>query len=168
MLAELIDKRCHTFMFGECEFSLRYTLSALLELERKGLSFMDIFSESLTGRQIIDFFSAGLREKLPEEYLLKIAETIGFEALLRHCAEGVIRAFPDPEKNIVPKPASPEKTEFPFARLRALICDVLGKSEDFFWNSTPAELLSRWKEYAIAMGYAEEPEKILEFDTEGM
>lgn len=60
MLAELIDKRCHTFTFGECEFSLRYTLSALLELERKGLSFMDIFSESLTGRQIIDFFSAGL------------------------------------------------------------------------------------------------------------
>ena len=48
------------------------------------------------------------------------------------------------------------------------ICDVLGKSEVYFWNSTPAELLSRWKEYAIAMGYAEEPEKILEFDTEGM
>lgn len=168
MLAELIDKRCYTFTFGECEISLRYTLSALLELERKGLDFMDIFSESLTGRQIIDFFSAGLCEKIPEEYILKIAETVGFEELFRHCAAAVCAAFPEPEKNVVPKPASPEKTEFPFARLRALICDVLGKSDEFFWQSTPAELILRWKEYAYAMGYAEEPEKILEFDTEGM
>ncbi len=76
--------------------------------------------------------------------------------------------FPKPEKNVVPRPQSPENEEFSFMRLRALICDVMGKSEEFFWNSTLAELIARWHEYAVAMGYAEEPERILEFDVEGM
>ncbi len=167
MLSELL-KKSYSFKCGECEISLRYTLAALLSLEEQGLTFSDIFKEKLTGDEILKFFSAGLCEKLPEEYVLKTAEALGYERLWEHCAEAMLEAFPKPEKNVVPRPQSPENEEFSFARLRALICDVMGKSEEFFWSSTLAELIARWHEYAVAMGYAEEPERILEFDVEGM
>lgn len=167
MLTELLQKR-YTFKFGECEISLRYTLAALLSLEEQGLTFSDVFKERLTGKEIMAFFSAGLCEKLPEEYLLKIADSIGIEQLWVCCAEAMGEAFPEAEKEVIPKPPDPNAEEFSFARLRVLICDIMGKSEDFFWNSTPRELISRWLEYAYAMGYAEKPERILEFDTEGM
>lgn len=167
MLSELL-KKSYSFKCGECEISLRYTLAALLSLEEQGLTFSDIFKEKLTGDEILKFFSAGLCEKLPEEYILKIADTLGYEKLWGYCAEAMLEAFPKPEKNVVPRPQSPEDEEFSFLRLRALICDVMGKSEEFFWSSTLAELIVRWHEYAIAMGYVEEPERILEFDYEGM
>lgn len=167
LLLDLL-KKSYSFKCGECEISLRYTLAALLSLEEQGLTFSDIFKEKLTGDEILKFFSAGLCEKLPEDYVFKVADALGFEKLWGYCAEAMLQAFPKPEKNVVPRLPSPEDEEFSFARLRALICDVMGKSEAFFWDSTLAELIGRWQEYAVAMGYAEEPEKILEFDVEGM
>lgn len=169
MLAELIPKS-YSFKCGECEISLRYTLAAFLELEKHGLTLEDIFRETLTGEEILEIFEAGLCEKLPGEYVLKTASAIGFEKLWEYCVEAMIESFPKREKNTVEamRPPSPEMEEFSFSRLRTLVCDIMGKSEEFFWNSTLAELISRWREYSYAMGYAEEPEKILEYDTEGM
>ncbi len=114
------------------------------------------------------FFCAGLTEEIDTDRLWKIAVTMGFEKLWGHCAEAVSAALPKPDPSIVQKPRSSNEKEFSFARLRTLICDVMGKSEEFFWSSTLSELLGRWQEYAVVMGYAEEPERIMEFDDEGM
>lgn len=167
MLTELLPKK-YSFNIGESVISMRYTLAALLSLEQQGLSYEQIFDDKLTAREILEFFKAGLCEDFDDEYVEKIAYIVGFEKLWEHCINAMILAFPQPEKNVVPKPPNPNDEEFSFVRLRVLICDVMGKSEDFFWQSTPAELISRWLEYAYSMGYAEPPEKILEFDVEGM
>lgn len=167
MLTEL-ENKTYKFRFGECDIELRYTLGALLELEKQGLKYTDIFSENLTADKILTFFYAGLAQKIDAERIVGIAETVGFEKLWGYCVEAMILSFPEPERNVVQKPSNPNGEEFSFIRLRTLICDIMGKSEDFFWSSTLGELISRWKEYAIAMGYADEPEKILEYDDEGM
>lgn len=167
MLTELLPKK-YSFNIGESVISMRFTLAALLSLEQQGLSYEQIFDDTLTASEILEFFKAGLCEDFDDEYLAKIVYIIGFEKLWEHCVGAMILAFPQPEKNVVPKPPNPNDEDFSFTRLRVLICDVMGKPEDFFWQSTPAELISRWLEYAYSMGYAEPPEKILEFDTEGM
>lgn len=167
MLTELLPQS-FKFEFGESVIELRFTLRSFLELEQRGLKYSDIFVESVSGKTILEFFRAGLVQPIEREKLPQIAEIIGYETLWSYCLQGVLQAFPKREENVVQKPPSPNDEEFSFVRLRALICDIMGKSEDFFWNSTLGELIERWTEYARAMGYAEEPERILEFDEEGM
>lgn len=167
MLTELLPQRFE-FSFGEGVIALRFTLKSFLELEQHGLNYTDIFAEKVSGRVILEFFRAGLVTPIEPGKLGDIAEIVGYEKLLGYCIEAVIQAFPKREENVVHKPPSPNDEEFSFVRLRTLICDIMGKSEDFFWSSTIGELIERWTEYARAMGYAEEPERILEFDEEGM
>lgn len=170
MLTELLPQSVR-FEFGEGLIELRFTLRSFLELEQRGLKYSDIFEERVNGKTILEFFRAGLVQPIGDEKLPQIAEIVGYETLWNYCLQAVLQAFPKREENVVQKPPSPPSSnneEFSFARLRALICDIMGKSEEFFWNSTLGELLERWTEYAWAMGYAEEPEKILEFDDEGM
>lgn len=167
MLTELLPRQ-YEFEFGEGIIALRFTLKSFLELERRGLNYTDIFVEKVSGRVILEFFRAGLVTLIEPEKLGDIAEIVGYEKLLGYCIEAIIQAFPKRDPNVVTKPPSPNDEEFSFVRLRTLICDVMGKSEDFFWSSTIGELIERWVEYGTAMGYIEEPEKILEFDDEGM
>lgn len=167
MLDELLP-RSFKFEFGESVIALRFTLKSFLDLERRGLKYTDIFAESVSGKTILEFFRAGLVQPIEVEKLPEIAEIVGYEKLWSCCLTAVLQAFPKREENVVHKPPSPNDEEFSFVRLRTLICDIMGKSEDFFWNSTLGELIERWTEYARAMGYAEEPERILEFDEEGM
>lgn len=167
MLAELLPQSVR-FQFGEGVIELRFTLRSFLELEQRGLKYSDIFSESVSGKTILEFFRAGLVLPIEDETLPQIAEIVGYETLWSYCLQGVLQAFPKREENVVQKPPSSNNEEFSFVRLRTLVCDIMGKSEEFFWDSTLGELLERWTEYARAMGYAEEPEKILEFDDEGM
>lgn len=167
MLAELLPQSVR-FEFGEGVIELRFTLRSFLALEQRGLKYTDIFSDKVSGRVILEFFRAGLVQSIEPDKLPDIAEIVGYEKLLEYCLEAVLQAFPKREDNIVHKPPSPNDEEFSFVRLRTLVCDIMGKSEEFFWSSTLGELLERWTEYARAMGYAEEPERILEFDEEGM
>lgn len=167
MLAELLPQSVR-FKFGEGVIELRFTLRSFLELEKRGLKYSDIFEERVSGKTILEFFRAGLVLPIEDEKLPQIAEIVGYETLWNYCLQAVLQAFPKREENVVHKPPSPNDEEFSFVRLRVLICDIMGKSEDFFWSSTLGELLERWTEYARAMGYAEEPERILEFDDEGM
>lgn len=167
MLTELLPRQ-YEFEFGEGVIALRFTLKSFLELEQRGLNYIDIFAEKVSGRVILEFFRAGLVTPIEPEKLGDIAEIVGYEKLLGYCIEAVIQAFPKRDPNVVTKPPSPNDEEFSFVRLRTLICDVMGKSEDFFWSSTIGELIERWVEYGTAMGYIEEPERILEFDDEGM
>lgn len=165
MLTELLP-RDFSFKFGEVGIELRYTLKSFLELEKRGLNYLDIFSDKVSGRVISEFFKAGLTQKIPDEKIAQIAEVVGFEKLWNYCLQAVLRSFPKREENVVQKPPSPNDEPFSFGRLRTLICDVMGKSEEFFWNSTLGELIERWTEYARAMGYVDEPERVLEFDDE--
>lgn len=167
MLTELLP-RSFKFKFGECWIELRYTLRSFLMLEEHGLNYLDIFKEKVSGKTILEFFYAGLVTPIEVKKLPEIAEIISYKTLCDYCCKAVIQAMPKKEENVVQKPPSPNDEEFSFARLRMLICDVMGKSEDFFWDSTLGELIERWTLYARAMGYAEEPERILEFDEEGM
>lgn len=167
MLDELLPQS-FKFGFGESVIELRYTLRSFLDLEKHGLKYSDIFAESVSGKTILEFFRAGLVQPIEVEKLPEIAEIVGYEKLWSCCLTALLQAFPKREENVVHKPVSPNDEEFSFVRLRTLICDVMGKSEDFFWSSTFGELIERWTEYARAMGYAEEPERILEFDEEGM
>lgn len=166
MLTEL-ERQYSGFEFGEAVIKLRYTLGSFLALEKQGLNYTDVFAERLTAGKIMAFFCAGIAEKIDAQRLQKIADAIGFEKLWEHCAAAVAASLPKPDPSIVRKPRTSNEKEFSFARLRTLICDVMGKSEEFFWSSTLAELIARWQEYAIAMGYAKEPERIMEFDDEG-
>lgn len=167
MLAELLP-RSYNVPFGDAELELRYTLRSFLALEQVGHNYLDIFRQSATGKVILEFFAAGLVTPVKEKKLLDIAEIIGYSALWDHIKGAVLQAMPKKEENVVQKPPTPNDEEFSFTRLRVLICDIMGKDEDFFWNSTLGELIERWTEYARAMGYAEEPERVLEFDEEGM
>lgn len=166
MLTEL-ERRQYTFDFGEAVIALRYTLADLLELEKLGISYLDVFEDKLAADKILTFFAAGLVGELPDETITKLVDCVGFEAVWEHCRAAMLLSLPKRDPAIVPKPRA-NSGEFSFIRLRALICDVMGKPEGFFWDSTLAELLERWQEYAVAMGYSEEPERILEYDEEGM
>lgn len=167
MLTELLPSS-YKFAFGEAEIELRFTLRSFLELERLGYDYREILEKSVIGKTILAFFYAGLVTPIEAEKLPDIAEIIGYKALWEHLKKAMTQAFPKKEENVVQKPPAPDDEEFSFVKLRTLICDVMGKSEDFFWESTLGELTERWKLYARAMGYAEEPERILEFDDEGM
>lgn len=167
VLTELEQQR-YEFDFGGAVIAMRYTLADFLALEKLGIAYMDLFAEKLTADKILEFFKAGLVGELPGEMIEKLVECVGFEVIWGHCRSAMEQALPKHDPSILPKPRSANAGEFSFARLRALVCDVMGKSEEFFWGSTLAELLERWQEYAVAMGYAEEPERILEYDDEGM
>ena len=167
MLTELLP-RSYKFAFGEAEIELRFTLRSFLELERLGYDYRDILGKSVIGKTILAFFYAGLVTPIEAEKLSEIADIVGYETLWEHLKKAMIQAFPKKDENVVQKPPSSNDEEFPFVKLRTLICDVMGKSEDFFWESTFGELIERWTLYARTMGYAEEPERILEFDEEGM
>ncbi len=167
MLTELLPQSLK-FEFGEGVIELRYTLRSFLELEKAGYKYTDIFEQKVTGGLIIAFFKAGLVVPIDDAKIQSIAEIVGYEMLWEYCLQAVLMSFPKSDDSVVQKPPSPNDEEFSFARLRTLICDVMGKSDEFFWNSTLRELIGRWKEYAVAMGYSEEPERVLEFDEEGM
>ena len=167
MLTELLPQSFR-FGFGEGVIELRYTLRSFLELEKSGYKYTDIFENKVTGGLIIAFFKAGLVVPIDDAKIQSIAEIVGYEMLWEHCLQAVLMSFPKPDDSVVQKPPSPNDEEFSFARLRTLICDVMNKSDEFFWNSTLRELIGRWKEYAVAMGYSDEPERVLEFDEEGM
>lgn len=167
MLAELL-RRDYAFPFGEASIALRYSLSDFLALEQQGISYADIFAEKLTARTIFAFFAVGTVDDIPAEKLGEIIECVGPETIWTHCRAAMKEALPKKDPLIIPDLSEKSGEEFSFFRLRTLIVDIMGKPEEFFWDSTLAELISRWQEYAVAMGYAKPPERVQLYDTEGM
>lgn len=167
MLAELI-RQDYSFPFGEARIRLRYSLADFLELEKRDLFYMDIFAEELSYVVIMTFFKVGLVDKLPDKTIEEIIECAGITNIWDDCRAAMRRSIPEKDPLIIPDLSGDKQGEFSFVRLRTLIVDIMRKSEEFFWNSTLAELISRWQEYAYAMGYAKPPEKVQMRDTEGM
>lgn len=168
MLAELLPLS-HEMQFGEARLCLRYDMDALLRLEREGLTYEDIFAEKTSGEVLLKFLRAGLTEDIGEQREIGLLETLGAAGLWAHLRAAVTLALPEYDPLIIPDTTPPKGDGKPdYARLRTLVCDVMKKPEEFFWKSTLRELLARWQSYAMAKGYAKEPERVQLFDTEGM
>lgn len=168
MLAELLPLS-HEMQFGEARLCLRYDMNALLRLEREGLTYEDIFAEKTSGEVLLKFLRAGLAEDIGEQREIGLLETLGAAGLWAHLRAAVTLALPEYDPLIIPDTTPPKGDGKPdYARLRTLVCDVMKKPEEFFWKSTLRELLARWQSYAVAKGYAKEPERVQMFDTEGL
>ena len=166
-IAELIPQK-YEFDFGDLRLCLRYDITALFRLEREGLAYQDIFKETTTGAELAEFLRAGMSEDVGAERAAKMLKAIGAQKVWEHCRNAVLLSLPEYDPTIIPKNEPQGDGTVDFARLRTLICDIMGKDEQFFWNSTLRELLARWQDYAIVKGYAEPPERMLMYDTEGM
>lgn len=166
MLAELVPQS-YELPFGEARLCLRFDMNALLRLEREGLQFENIFADEISGVTLLKFLRAGLTEQIGEEREIAVADVLGIPALWAHLREAVALSLPEYDPLIIPD-NSPSDGELDFGRLRTLVCDIMRKPEEFFWESTLRELLSRWQSFAVAKGYAEPPKKVQMYDTEGM
>ena len=162
MFAEL-ERSEHTFEYKGSVVRLRYDIAALIRLERRSLSYEDIFGDSISGEQLCAFLDIG--GKLPDEPV-NILREIGAAEVWRHIRSAVLLSLPERDPLILDIPKSGAKPDM--KKLRCLICDIMGKPESFFRRSTLRELLERWQEYAVVKGLAKEPERMEMFDTEGM
>lgn len=165
MLAELIPQS-YDFSCGETTISLRYDMSALLQLERRGLSYEKIFDEKITKGELCAFLIAAIHGEAPVAPV-EIIDTVGALEVWQHLRKAVLLSMPEYDPLIIELP--PEGGGKPdMKRLHCLICDVMGKSEEFFWSSTMRELLSRWQDYGEIKGLVRKPERMVLYDTEGM
>lgn len=142
---------------------LRYDIAALLRLERRSLSYEDIFADRITGAQLCAFLEEGGNLPARAEEILR---ELGAAEVWRHIRCAVLLSLPKHDPLILdfPKPgAQPD-----MKRLRCLVCDIMRKPDSFFWHSTLRELLERWQEYAVVKGLAKVPERMEMFDVEGM
>lgn len=163
MLNEL-ERLHYCFDANGSQISLRYDMTALLELERGGLSYEDIFAERITGGALVKFLEIGCAAEIDGAEIIR---AIGALSLWEHVRAAVMLALPVRDPLCVD--ISENNGEPPdMARLRCLICDIMRKPEDFFWSSTLRELFERWQEFAEVKGYAKQRDRIQMFDTEGM
>ena len=161
MVSEL-ERLGHSFSCGGRTITLRYDMAALLRLERRGLSYGDIFAERITGRELALFLEAAGADDPTG-----ILRECGAMRVWEEIRAAVLLALPERD------PLSldfPEETggAMDYRRLRCLVCDVMRKPEEFFWGSTIRELVERWQDFAVVKGFAKKPERMQMFDTEGM
>ncbi len=166
MLKELMP-RCYTFDFGGAAIYMRYDLNALLEAERGGVMWDNSLTNDYSGAELALFFRAGIIGEEIKKRAEGIISSLGERVVCEHCRRALLLSLPDYDPLVIPK-NNGKNEPLSFVRLRACVCDVIGKSEEFFMRSTIGELLERWQEYAIVMGYAEKPERVELYDTEGM
>lgn len=167
MLREL-ERAEYRFTAQGAEYSLRYGMRAFLTLEKAGLSWRDIFAQSITGEALCAFLEAG---GIPRERAAELLRRGEVHEIWAHCRRAVLLALParDPDVIEIPKRSGDDlATARGMKRLRCFVCDVMRKPESFFWESTMRELIERWQEFAVAKGYSKEPERVQRFDTEGM
>lgn len=163
MLNEL-ERLHYCFDVNGSQITLRYDMTALLNLERGGLFYEDIFAERITGGALVKFLEAGSKEPLDG---LEIFRAIGSLSLWEHVRAAVMLALPVRDPSCVD--ISENNGEPPdMLRLRCLVCDIMRKPEDFFWSSTLRELFERWQEFAEVKGYTKPRDRMQMFDTEGM
>lgn len=156
------------FSFGDARLHLRYDMRALLELEKAGLSYTDIFSEKLSGKALLCFLHAGLCENAGAAREEEILKALGAGKVWELCLEAVLLALPEPDPLIIPDAAARHSGGIDHGVLRCYVCDIMRKPEEFFWSSTLRELLARWERYAVFKGYMKPPERMELYDTEGM
>lgn len=163
MLTEL-EQQHYRFDANGSQISLRYDMTALLNLERGGLSYEAIFAERITGSALVKFLEIGSADEIDGAEIIR---AIGALPLWGHVRAAVMLALPVRDPLCVDVPEN--NGEPPnMTRLRCLICDIMRKPEEFFWNSTLRELFERWQEFAEVKGYTKPRDRMQLFDSEGM
>ena len=172
MFVEL-ERQVVPFSVGQAEFYLRFDNRALLEIEKAGLDIFQFDAGHLTAKAAKCFLKNGLRcwykeygERSFEETDLdetagKIMRLCGAEQVAGLIAAGMLQALPEPVIG-----AKPDKGDgsADFSRLFGFWCDIMGKSEELFWELTLREVLQRWDAYAIFMGYKKAPVEVRKYD----
>lgn len=153
--------RSYTMQYGRAVLSLRFTLSSFLSLEQQGYDYKIILSDKITGTALLAFFLAGVQEDIGKERAMQMIQA-DHDAVWAACREAMLLALPEYDPLTIPDPELEGKSSegIDWFKLRMLICDEMGKSEEFFWSSTLRELTQRWETYAYAKGYAEPPQKM--------
>lgn len=167
MFTEL-TRQYYRFECGGSVISLRYDMTAFLQLEERGIAYTDIFGERITGAVLCEFLRVGgySERSKPDEPELILHE-MGGKVLWEHIQAAVRLALPVRDPLIIDVPEE-HSGEPDMKQLRGLICDIMRKPEEFFWSSTMRELVERWTAFAVAKGYMKKPERMQMFDTEGM
>ena len=144
--------------YGEAVLHLRYDLAAFLQLEEAGHDYKDVFNRKITKATLAVFLEAGLQEDIGTDRIYKIITAAPSETW-KHCREAVLLALPQNDPLTIPdaEPSSGEGLDW--KTLRMLICDEMGKPEEYFWGATLRELTERWSIYAISKGYTKPPQK---------
>lgn len=163
MLIE-VEKSGFPIKIGETAAYLRFDNRAFLNIEKEGFNFLDI--SSLGYRAAESFLRNGLRcwaDEIgvdEEEIAGKLLEAHTPEYISDSIAGGVMLALPEPilgVKNETDK--APD-----FSHVHFLFCDIMGKSEELFWELTLREIMKRWDRYAVFMGYKKAPIEVKKYD----
>lgn len=149
----------YTMQYGEAMLHLRYDLSAFLQIEEAGHDYKDIFEKKITKATLAVFLQAGLKEDIGTDRIYRIISAAPSE-VWKHCREAVLLALPQNDPLVIPDAEPAAGSEgIDWKKLRMLICDEMGKPEEYFWGATLRELTERWSIYAISKGYAKPPQK---------
>ena len=166
-----LERRRFPFTVGAAEFYLRFDNRALLEIEKSGFDIFDFNTERLSVKAAKRFLTCGLRCFVEEngfedigdgaaelaDKIIKAASPSEISAII---GGAVLMALPEPI--IGAKRGKNEKADF--TRIFCYFCDVMGKSEELFWELTLREVFHRWDAYAVFHGYKEAPLEVKRFD----
>ena len=169
-----LERQVVPFSVGEAEFYLRFDNRALLEIEKAGFDIFQFDAAHLTAKAAKGFLKNGIRcwyeesgkhsfeQTELDETAGKIIRLCGPEQISGIIAAGMLQALPEPV--IGAKPPKDTDSNTDFSRLFGFFCDIMGKSEELFWELTLREVLQRWDAYAIFMGYKKAPVEVRKYD----
>lgn len=169
-----LERQNVPFSVGEAEFYLRFDNRALLEIEKAGFDIFQFDAAHLTAKSAKCFLKNGLRcwyeeceerrfeETDLEETAGKIIQLCGAEQTAGIIAAGMLQALAEPV--IGAKPPKDGNGGADFSRLFGFWCDIMGKPEELFWKLTLREVIQRWDNYAIFMGYKKAPVEVRKYD----
>lgn len=168
-----LERQVVPFSVGEAEFYLRFDNRALLEIEKAGYDIFQFDAAHLTAKSAKCFLKNGLRcwyeecgsydmDGELEDVAGKIMRLCGAEQVSGIIAAGMLQALAEPILGT--KPAKDTDGKADFSRLFGFWCDIMGKSEELFWELTLREVIQRWDAYAIFMGYKKAPIEVRKYD----
>lgn len=167
MFIELEKKRIE-FSFGKGVIWFRFDNKAFLNIEKKGLSPFDtrvLYENSAAARA---FIREGLQNCLKELGITeKETELINSlmmgnkEELIHTIQLAVLEALP---ADTLSKEVKQGGGGGNAGTLLSVYCDIMGRSEEEFWNATLREVTERWDNYSILKGYKQAPLQVQRFD----
>ena len=173
MLIEL-ERQVVPFSVRDAQFYLRFDNRALLEIEKAGFDIFQFDAAHLTAKAAKRFLMNGLRcwyeesgecsyeQTDLEDIAGKIITLCGAEQVSGIIAAGMLQALTEPV--IGAKPPKDGDSSADFSRLFGFWCDVMRKPEELFWELTLREIIQRWDNYAIFMGYKKAPVEVRKYD----
>ena len=153
MLTEL-ERAVYSFTALERVYSLRYDMSALLALEKRGLSWRDVFAPSITGEAICEFLTAGGTERSAALQLVK-ADARGAWG---QCKRAMLLALPvrDPDVLDVQRPAdggpAPEDRPHEYELQLFALSEQLPLRQGFYYNEFLRAIRGKVLDSAVIRG----------------